>query len=78
LEKEMNKWATLFTLKNPLRAATISQFLEENGVETVIIDKTDRIYPIFNLAELRVNAEKLPLAQALISTFEIHDSEYHQ
>jgi hypothetical protein len=69
----MGNWVTVFKEKDRMRAELLKNELENNNIESVILDKVDHNYPILGILEIKVLESNKTLAEQLINDFRIDD-----
>lgn len=69
----MGNWVTVFKEKDRMRAELLRNELENNNVESVILDKVDHNYPVLGIVEIKVLESQKTLAEQIINDFRIDD-----
>ena len=69
----MGNWVTVFKEKDRMRAELLRNELENNNVESVILDKVDHNYPVLGIVEIKVLETQKTLAEQIINDFRIDD-----
>jgi hypothetical protein len=69
----MGNWVTVFKEKDRMRAELLKNELENNNIESVILDKVDHNYPILGIVEIKVLESQKTLAEQIINDFRIDD-----
>ncbi|MCP9748446.1 putative signal transducing protein [Lacihabitans sp. CS3-21] len=69
----MGNWITVFKEKDRMRAELLKNELENNNIETVILDKVDHNYPVLGIVEIKVLESQKTLAEQIINDFRIDD-----
>ena len=69
----MGNWITVFKEKDIMRAELLKNELENNNIETVILDKVDHNYPVLGIVEIKVLESQKTLAEQIINDFRIDD-----
>jgi hypothetical protein len=69
----MGNWVTVFKEKDRIRAELLKNELENNNIESVILDKVDHNYPILGIVEIKVLESQKTLAEQIINDFRIDD-----
>ncbi|OYU65584.1 MAG: hypothetical protein CFE22_13075 [Cytophagaceae bacterium BCCC1] len=69
----MGNWVTVFKEKDRMRAELLKNELENNNIETVILDKVDHNYPVLGIVEIKVLESQKTLAEQIINDFRIDD-----
>lgn len=69
----MGNWVTVFKEKDRMRAELLKNELENNNIESVILDKVDHNYPILGIVEIKVLESHKTLAEQIINDFRIDD-----
>jgi hypothetical protein len=69
----MGNWVTVFKEKDRMRAELLKNELENNNIESVILDKVDHNYPILGIVEIKVLESYKTLAKQIINDFNIDD-----
>lgn len=69
----MGNWVTVFKEKDRMRAELLKIELENNNIESVILDKVDHNYPVLGIVEIKVLESNKPLAEHIINDFRIDD-----
>lgn len=69
----MGNWVTVFKEKDRLRAEILKNELENNNIESVILDKVDHNYPVLGIVEIKVLESNRTLAEHIINDFRIDD-----
>ena len=69
----MGNWVTVFKEKDRMRAELLSNELENNNIESVIMDKVDHNYPILGVVEIKVLESQKTLAEQIINDFRVDD-----
>jgi Putative prokaryotic signal transducing protein len=69
----MSEWVTVYKEKIRARAELLKNELESKGIDVVILDKVDHIYPVLGMVELRVLSNKKMEAVELINEFRFDD-----
>ncbi|MCF8325150.1 MAG: DUF2007 domain-containing protein [Leadbetterella sp.] len=69
----MGNWVTVFKEKDRMRAELLRNELENNNIESVIMDKVDHNYPILGVVEIKVLESQKSLAEQIINDFRIDD-----
>ena len=69
----MAKWVTVFKEKDRMRAELLKNELENNNIESVILDKVDHNYPVLGIVEIKVQESQKALADVIINDFRIDD-----
>lgn len=69
----MGNWITVFKEKDRMRAELLKNELENNNIESVILDKVDHNYPVLGIVEIKVLESKKTLAEQIINDFRIDD-----
>ena len=67
MEKE---WVKIFSTSQSYQAELARQVLEENDIQSVIMNKKDSSYLLFGEIELYVNRDEVIKAKQLIKTLE--------
>lgn len=63
-------WTLAYTTNKPIQAQMVKQMLENEGIESIIINKNDSTYLTFGEVEIYVNKDLLEKARNLIIAFE--------
>lgn len=69
----MGNWITVFKEKDRMRAELLKNELENNNIESVIMDKVDHNYPVLGIVEIKVLESQKTLAEQIINDFRIDD-----
>ncbi len=69
----MGNWVTVFKEKDRMRAELLKIELENNNIESVILDKVDHNYPVLGIVEIKVLESNQTLAEHIINDFRIDD-----
>jgi hypothetical protein len=69
----MGNWITVFKEKDRMRAELLKNELENNNIESVILDKVDHNYPVLGIVEIKVLESQKTLAEQIINDFRIDD-----
>jgi len=69
----MGNWVTVFKEKDRMRAELLKNELENNNIESVIMDKVDHNYPVLGIVEIKVLESQKTLAEQIINDFRIDD-----
>ncbi len=69
----MGNWITVFKEKDRMRAELLKNELENNNIESVIMDKVDHNYPVLGVVEIKVLESQKTLAEQIINDFRIDD-----
>ncbi|MCP9757465.1 DUF2007 domain-containing protein [Lacihabitans sp. CCS-44] len=69
----MANWVTIFKEKDRMRAELLKNELENNNIESVILDKVDHNYPVLGIIEIKVQESQKALAEIIINDFRIDD-----
>ena len=69
----MGNWVTVFKEKDRIRAELLKNELENNNIESVILDKVDHNYPVLGIVEIKVLESNQILAEHIINDFRIDD-----
>ncbi len=69
----MGNWITIFKEKDRMRAELLKNELENNNIESVIMDKVDHNYPVLGIVEIKVLESQKTLAEQIINDFRIDD-----
>ncbi|MCP9763673.1 putative signal transducing protein [Lacihabitans soyangensis] len=69
----MGNWVTVFKEKDRMRAELLKNELENNNIESVILDKVDHNYPVLGIVEIKVLESNQILAEHIINDFRIDD-----
>lgn len=69
----MANWVTVFKEKDRMRAELLKNELENNNIESVILDKVDHNYPVLGIVEIKVQESQKALADVIINDFRIDD-----
>ncbi|MBP6620085.1 MAG: DUF2007 domain-containing protein [Leadbetterella sp.] len=69
----MANWVTVFKEKDRMRAELLKNELENNNIESVILDKVDHNYPVLGIVEIKVQESQKALAEVIINDFRIDD-----
>jgi hypothetical protein len=69
----MGNWVTVFKEKDRMLAELLRNELENNNIESVIMDKVDHNYPILGVVEIKVLESQKSLAEQIINDFRIDD-----
>lgn len=69
----MANWVTVFKEKDRMRAELLKNELENNSIESVIMDKVDHNYPVLGIVEIKVLESQKTLAEQIINDFRIDD-----
>ncbi|CAN1514820.1 Domain of unknown function DUF2007 [Spirosomataceae bacterium] len=69
----MGNWVTVFKEKDRMRAELLKNELENNHIESVILDKVDHNYPLLGIVEIKVLDSNQALAEHIINDFRIDD-----
>ncbi|MBP8156510.1 MAG: DUF2007 domain-containing protein [Leadbetterella sp.] len=69
----MANWVTVFKEKDRMRAELLKNELENNNIESVILDKVDHNYPVLGIVEIKVQESQKALAEIIINDFRIDD-----
>lgn len=69
----MGNWVTVFKEKDRMRAELLKNELENNNIESVILDKVDHNYPVLGIVEIKVLEAQKTLAEQIINDFRIDD-----
>jgi hypothetical protein len=69
----MGNWITVFKEKDRMRAELLKNELENNSIESVILDKVDHNYPVLGIVEIKVLESQKTLAEQIINDFRIDD-----
>jgi Putative prokaryotic signal transducing protein len=69
----MANWVTIFKEKDRVRAELLKNELENNNIESVILDKVDHNYPVLGIIEIKVQESQKALAEIIINDFRIDD-----
>jgi hypothetical protein len=69
----MGNWVTVFKEKDRMRAELLKNELENNNIESVILDKVDHNYPVLGIVEIKVLESNQILAEQIINDFRIDD-----
>jgi hypothetical protein len=69
----MGNWVTVFKEKDRMRAELLKNELENNYIESVILDKVDHNYPLLGIVEIKVLDSNQALAEHIINDFRIDD-----
>ena len=64
----MNGWFKVYTTKNYAEASIVKGMLEENNIQTIILNKQDSSYLVFGEIELYVPMHLKDVAVHLIDT----------
>ncbi len=62
----MSKWSKVYESKKPYRAEIVKDVLEQNGIQTIIMDRKDSAYNIFGQLEVHVGVEEVLNALKII------------
>ena len=65
----MDNWICVFTTNQLHQAEIMKNYLMEENIEAVVMDKKDSAYTVFNEVELYVPSEDENLAIDLIKSF---------
>ncbi|MFC3813092.1 hypothetical protein [Lacihabitans lacunae] len=71
----MSNWTSVYKGKNIFRANVLKNELAEKGIESIVIDKIDHLYPFLGYAELLVNKDQVEIAKITIDNFVLDDKE---
>ncbi|MBE0675978.1 MAG: DUF2007 domain-containing protein [Bacteroidales bacterium] len=63
-----NDWVKIFDTPDELKIEIARQILDDNQIESVIINKKDRAY-LFGELELYVNRDKVIVAKSVLKDF---------
>jgi hypothetical protein len=63
-----NDWVKIFDTPDELKIEIARQILQDNHIESVIINKKDRAY-LFGELELYVNRDKVIVAKSVLKDF---------
>lgn len=69
----MGNWVTIYKEKDRIRAELLKNELENNNIESVILDKVDHNYPVLGIVEIKVLESNQILAEHIINDFRIDD-----
>jgi hypothetical protein len=69
----MGNWVTVFKEKDRMRAELLKNELENNHIESVILDKVDHNYPLLGIVEIKVLDSNQAPAEHIINDFRIDD-----
>jgi hypothetical protein len=69
----MVNWVTIFKEKDRMRAELLKNELENNSIESVILDKVDHNYPVLGIVEIKVMESDKILAEQIIKEFRFND-----
>ena len=67
----MENWKCIYTTNQVYKAEAVKDFLAEENIEAVVVDKKDSAYTVFGDVELFVQPEDENLATELIKGFSI-------
>lgn len=62
----MKDWVKIYETTNPMTAQIVLSMLQSNDIEAVEMNKTDRSYPVFGVAEIYCKPESAIQAIHLI------------
>lgn len=63
-------WVKAFQSEQMIKAELAREFLDQNGIAAVIVNKKDSSYPIFGMCEVHVLSSDLISAQTILSNAE--------
>jgi Putative prokaryotic signal transducing protein len=69
----MANWVTVFKEKDRMRAELLKNELENNHIESVVLDKVDHNYPVLGAVEIKVVESQKALAEQIIKDFRFND-----
>lgn len=64
-----DNWTTVYTTAEKYLAEMARQMLMDNGIDAVVMDKQDTVYPSIGYIEVMVKKEDHPAAEKLIKEF---------
>jgi len=67
----MENWKCVYTTDQVYKAEAVKDFLTEENVESVVVNKKDSAYTVFGEVELYVQPEDENIAVELIKGFKI-------
>jgi aspartate/glutamate racemase len=60
-------WTSILKTKNTIQAHVFKTRLIESGIQAVVLDRVDHVYPVFGEVELRVQTQNTKEALNLIN-----------
>jgi hypothetical protein len=69
----MSEWVTVYKDKDQFRVEILKNELINQGIDAVVLNKKDGIYPILGQLELKVNVLQKEMATLIITNYNSND-----